>query len=607
MLKRHTISSVVQVCDKSTTSDEDDDYDDDDNDSDNSTNTRPINVSIVFGGLTFHHQVAPESSVRTLKQCLTDERYVCLPLVEYELVMRNDVASPGEDWVVLEDEAMALRFYGIRDGAVLHVERKYLGIIVQNQKGQEVWVMVPKMATMGEMKRTIMEAARLQYAGTFSLFTTVQVETRSRNDAINFKKLAEEDGVIVSHVLRDRDKLFMIENKFGYSPRNLIQGSGLRVYGMEVGDTVLSVKLRAQEQLGVSAAHLQVERVLSRYPLRPPALCPEHHCLKPTAVYRVTYRFTSHDFYFLPYLTELANIISDPTSNVPPKKMASRKQEEYIISRGTPGYSAGMNARTPGATTEMSPCFHAAYQAVPATLSSSADPQRKSTRSNDTVLGEFTNIPTVSGIQAVQNLFGGSSLGTPMFTGKESSTGQSPKFISPRRHSDQRRRISQGGSQSEVDPTHPEPQNTAKPTIPQHTGDTKPDTAPNISEFKSESSPNSRKDNPESPPHIEEHTSEPLSIKEVKLKLSKAEEDKEETPNTDEYKAESPNSKDDKAEPSNIEKDKPQPVSIDEFSPNIKEDKPESPPGTEETQPEDLLNTGETQEHNTEENKQNTE
>ena len=163
--------------------------------------------------------------------------------------------------------------------------------------------------------------------------------------------------------------------------------------------------------------------------------------------------------------------------------MASRKQEEYIISRGTAGYSAGMNARTPGATTEMSPCFHAAYQAVPATLSSSADPQRKSTRSNDTVLGEFTNIPTVSGIQAVQNLFGGCSLGTPMFTGKESSTGQSPKFISPRRHSDQRRRISQGGSQSEVDPTHPEPQNTAKPTIPQHTGDTKPDTAPNISEF----------------------------------------------------------------------------------------------------------------------------
>ena len=74
MLKSHTISSVVQVCDRSATSDEDDDYDDDDNDSDNSTNTRPINVSIVFGGLTFHHQVAPESSVRTLKQCLTDER-----------------------------------------------------------------------------------------------------------------------------------------------------------------------------------------------------------------------------------------------------------------------------------------------------------------------------------------------------------------------------------------------------------------------------------------------------------------------------------------------------------------------------------------------------
>ena len=608
MLKGHTISNVVQVCDRSGTSDEDDD-DYEDNDKYNSTNTRPIHVTIVFGGLTFHHQVAPESSVRSLKQSLMDERHVCLPLVEYELVMRNDVASPGEDWLVLEDEAMALRFYGIRDGAVLHVERKHLGIIVQNQKGQEVWVLVPKMATMGELKHTIMEAARLKCAGTFSLFTTVQVETRSRNDVINFKKLAEEDGVIVSHVLRDRDKLFMIENKFGESPRNLIQESGLRVYGMEVGDTVLSVKLRAQEQLGISAAHLGVERVLSSYPRQPPALCPEHHRLKPTALHRVIYRSTSvtHDFHFPSYLTELAKIMSDPASNLSPKNRASEKQERHIFSRGSPGYSAGMNVRTPGTIIEMSPSFQSTYQAMLATLSSSTGPHWNGTRTNDTVTGEFTNIPAVSGRQAVQNLFGGSSLGTPVFSGKESSTGQSPKFISPRRHSDQRRRISQGGSQSEVDPTHPEPQNAAKPTIPQHTGDTKPDTAPDIAEDKSESTPNSRKDNTESPPHIEEHTSELLSITEDKSALSKAEEDKQETPYTEEYKAESPNSKDDKTEPSNIEKDKPKPVSIDESSPNIRGDMPEYPPSTEETQAEDLLNTGESKEHNTEENKQNTE
>ena len=590
MLKSHTISSVVQVCDRSATSDEeDDDYED--NDKYNSTNTRPIHVTIVFGGLTFHHQVAPESSVRSLKQSLMDERHVCLPLVEYELVMRNDVALAGEDWLVLEDEAMALRFYGIRDGAVLHVERKHLGIIVQNQKGQEVWVMVPKMATVGELKHTIMEAARLQCAGTFSLFTTVQVETRSRNDVINFKKLAEEDGVIVSHVLRDRDKLFMIENKFGESPRNLIQESGLRVYGMEVGDTVLSVKLRAQEQLGVSAAHLQVERVLSCYPRRPPALCPEHHRLKPTALYRVIYRFTSatHDLHFPSYLKELAKILSDSASNLPPKNRASRKQERHIFSRGTPGCSAGMNVRTPRTIIEMSPSFQSTYQA----LSSDTGPW-KGTRSNDTVTGEFTNIPTVSGIQAVQNLFGGSSLGTPVFSGKGSSTGQLPIFISRGRHRDQKRRISKKPDRG--DSTHPGPQNSTKPNIPQRIGDTKPDTTPNIAE-----------DKPESTPHIEKHTSEQLSITEDKSELSKAEEDKQKTPYTEEYKAESPNSKDDKTEPSNIEKDKPKPASIDESSPNIREDKLESPPSTEETQPEDLLNTGETKEHNTEENKQNTE
>ena len=381
MLKGHTISSVVQVCDRSAVSDDDDD------DDDVSTNTRPIHVTIVFGGLTFYYQVSLESSIRSLKQSLMDDRHVCLPMVEYGLVM-GGVAPHGEDWLVLEDEAMALRFYGVRDGAVLHVERKHLGIIVENQKGQEVWVTVPKMATMGELKHTIKEAASLQCAGTFSLFTMVQVETISRNDVINFKKLAEEDSVIVGHVLHDRDKLFMIENKFCESPRNLIHQSGLRVYGIEVGDTVLSVKLRAQDQLGVSVAHLLVERVVSNYPRRPPALCPEHHRLKPTAVYRVIYRFTpvTQDFHFPSYLIGLAKIMSDPASNLPTKKIASRKQEKQTFSRETHDHRAGMKVRTPEAITEVSPSIHPAYQAVPATLSSSAGPQHEGTRPNDPVL-----------------------------------------------------------------------------------------------------------------------------------------------------------------------------------------------------------------------------
>ena len=158
-----------------------------------------------------------------------------------------------------------------------------------------------------------------------------------------------------------------------------------------------------------------------------------------------------------------------------------------------------------GGITEISPSFQSTYQAMPTTLS--AGSHRKGAISNDTMPGEFTNIPTVPGIEAVQNLFGGYSLGTPVFSGKDSSTGQSPILTSPQRHSDQSRWISQERSQSEVYSTHPDPQNATKSTIPQHIGDTKPDTTPDIAESKSESAPNSRKDKPESPPYIREETS----------------------------------------------------------------------------------------------------
>ena len=92
-----------------------------------------------------------------------------------------------------------------------------------------------------------------------------------------------------------------------------------------------------------------------------------------------------------------------------------------------------------GGITEMSPSFQSTYQAMPTKLSSSACPHRKGAISNYTVTGEFTNIPTVSGIQAVQNLFGGYSFGTPVFSVKDSSTGQTAKFTSPRRCRDQGR------------------------------------------------------------------------------------------------------------------------------------------------------------------------
>ena len=148
-----------------------------------------------------------------------------------------------------------------------------------------------------------------------------------------------------------------------------------------------------------------------------------------------------------------------------------------------------------------------------------------------------------------------------------------------------------------------------------HTQDNRPLRQPYLNTLKTKNQTlhlilqkNSRNDNLDSPPHIEEHTSQPLSIKEDKLKLSKAEEDKWETPKTEEYKAESSNSKDDKAKPSNIEKDKPKPASIAESSPNIRGDKPQYPPSTEETRY--ILNITEDKidsYHNTEENEQNTE
>ena len=76
----------------------------------------------------------------------------------------------------------------------------------------------------------------------------------------DYKKLADPNDVLVSHMLHDHDKLYLIENTFAKVPVNveqyMLQG---KIYGIEMGDTVLSVKLRGQDQLNILAEEIKIQ------------------------------------------------------------------------------------------------------------------------------------------------------------------------------------------------------------------------------------------------------------------------------------------------------------------------------------------------------------
>ena len=169
-----------------------------------------------------------------------------------------------------------------------------MGLVIENRKGEEVFLYISKTSTIGELRTRILKLMSCGSTDDFSLFI--------KENFTNYRKLAEQEDVIVGHVLREHDKLYLIDNKFVKRPTNIKQSLFREIHGIETGDTILNIKLRAQDQLCYLAEEIKIQlSVRDKAPdkgmgnflfnrMEPIQTCTDSSCLQDQGQYQIIHQ-----------------------------------------------------------------------------------------------------------------------------------------------------------------------------------------------------------------------------------------------------------------------------------------------------------------------------
>ena len=133
-----------------------------------------IMVQVAYGFHILKHQVPHHTTIFKFKELVSRE--IHFPPREFELL---------KDETILNDDVMPLHYYGIQDGSKLRLEKTMMGLVIENRKGEEVFLHISKTSTMRELRTRILKLISCGSTEDFSLFITEKFA--------NYRKLDEQD------------------------------------------------------------------------------------------------------------------------------------------------------------------------------------------------------------------------------------------------------------------------------------------------------------------------------------------------------------------------------------------------------------------------------
>ena len=212
---------------------------------------KQITVEVVCKWGTFKHAITSSILVKDLKQKLIDSGQVAFLPNEY------DFKGKISDSCVktLKDDAFPIQHYGIQNDCQLVVVKPYLFLTLMSEdNSRKVHRKIPTITTVHELNMMIKEQFCDEKVIDIILFVT--------NDQIKYGKVASCNGMLVGDVLSDDQTVCYLENKYEFDSCYVVKHQDVeigRVYGAR-GDTVSIIKLRVQNQLGISANCLTVTK-----------------------------------------------------------------------------------------------------------------------------------------------------------------------------------------------------------------------------------------------------------------------------------------------------------------------------------------------------------
>ena len=141
--------------------------------------------------------------------------------------------------------------YDVKEGAKLTVVRSNFEFVLENMQGKQVYITIDKRATMGDLRKRALNFAAAVSNEDMRLFI---------KSGVTYKKLFEPNNMKISDVLSGQKILYVVENILHIPLKFVQQLSSKKIIGIQDGDTVLSVKLRGQDQLGIPARKIKVCR-----------------------------------------------------------------------------------------------------------------------------------------------------------------------------------------------------------------------------------------------------------------------------------------------------------------------------------------------------------
>ena len=214
-----------------------------------------VNIEVSTGHQTYHLVLPNSTSVMALKLQLCD-------LIKWGIAA-EEIDLLSED-IQLEND-LPIHYYGIKSGSKLTILRPYISVTIEDNHGDVLYRRISRRETIREIKSQLRKSQRVDpesgrstnYRGHENDMRLYLVEGENE-----FRELAD-NLTINDHKIQDNASLYLLSYRWTNSTRAKdvpisTLNSGSKLHGVEYHDTVLSVRVRAQDQLGIPVKDVKV-------------------------------------------------------------------------------------------------------------------------------------------------------------------------------------------------------------------------------------------------------------------------------------------------------------------------------------------------------------
>ena len=225
-----------------------------------------VNIEVSTGHHVHHFTVSHSTSVLALKKQVSGVNPEKLDLRLGDTQLENN---------------LPLHYYGIENGSKLTVVKPYVTVTVEDNYGSKIYKRIDRKDTINLVKMKLSRMSEPSSAEpgnmSYSVYSTDEdglrvksvIKHRNIADLRLYRVTAEEDYIelddddvtIEDYKLRDGEKLYLLS--YNWIPEKDVLDvtsakSGKNLEGVEIKDTLLGIKVRAQDQLGLPAEDIIV-------------------------------------------------------------------------------------------------------------------------------------------------------------------------------------------------------------------------------------------------------------------------------------------------------------------------------------------------------------